>query len=391
MRVGIDAMCWANGRGYGRFTRELVSAMVALAPQHEFVCVLDRLARDQFHLTGPNVRTVVVDQAVSPTRAAAAHGSRSLRDMLRLGRAVAREQVDVFFSPTVYTYFPLPLRLPAVVTIHDVIAERYPKLTLPTRRDWLFWQLKVKLAITQAKVLLTVSNFAALEIAKMHGLRVGRIRVALEAPAAAYQPSQSPAEIAAMAARVGVPPGARWLTYVGGFNPHKNLPTLIRAHRDAASRLQTPLHLVLIGSLDGDVFHAELPAIREAIRVSGTEPLVHWTGFLPDEDIRHLHSGAVALVLPSTSEGFGLPAVEAAACGTPVIATAESPLPIILEGGGLFIRPGSVGDLAEAITELATNEVRRQQLGQVGLARARALDWRHAAQAAMAAVEDAAR
>ena len=84
-----------------------------------------------------------------PILVATAAGLQSVpRDMLRLTRATGREPLDVFFSPSVYTYFPLPPRLPAVVTIHDAIAERFPHLTLPSARARLFWKLKVKLLMT---------------------------------------------------------------------------------------------------------------------------------------------------------------------------------------------------------------------------------------------------
>src|SRR5690606_21919259 len=157
MRIGIDGSCWTNARGYGRFTRELVPALVAQAPTHEFVCFCDPQALEAFELSAPNVRMVEVPTAVAPTRAAAADGYRSPLDMLRFSLAVAREKLDVFFSPSVYTYFPLPPGLRAVVTIHDAITERFPELTLPTPRARLFWRLKVGLAIRQARLVLTVS------------------------------------------------------------------------------------------------------------------------------------------------------------------------------------------------------------------------------------------
>lgn len=391
MRIGIDACCWSNERGYGRFARELLRAMVRVAPHDEFVCFLDRWTLDSFDLELPNVRVVSVNQAASPTRAASARGYRSPFDMLKLARAVHTEPLDVFFCPSVYTYYPLPLGLPAVITIHDAIAERFPELTLPSARDRLFWRMKVRLAIWQARLILTVSEFSRRELAAVLRIPAKRIRVAGEAPASAYRPSETAEQIRAVARRFGLPDEARWLTYVGGFNPHKHVDSIVRAHAAAARRLHhRPLYLLLVGSADRDVFHGDLDAIEAAIAEEGTGGLVKWTGFVPDDDLRHLHTGALALVIPSECEGYGLPAVEAAACGTPVIATTASPLPEILAGGGLFVPPGDVDSLIAAVDTLLADEPGRKAMGQRALEQAGRLSWSSSAEVALRALREAA-
>ena len=386
----MDATCWANGRGYGRFTRELVSCLIRESPDDQFVCFLDERAGQTFDIAGPNVIRVIVPLAESPTTAAGADSARSPLDMLRLTRAVARQRVDVFFSPSVYTYFPLPPRLPAVVTIHDAIAERFPELTLPSRRARLFWRAKVTLAIWQARLILTVSDYAAGELAEVLGVPPDRLRVSSEAPAAVYLAPPDPVAIGAAAERLGLRPGARWIVYVGGFNPHKHVDLLVHAHARMVNGRSDPPHLLLVGTVDGDVFHGAVESIHTAIATSGTSHLVHWTGFVPDEELRHLHAGALTSVLPSASEGFGLPAVEAAACGTPVIATTASPLPQILAGGGLFVPPGDVEALAGALAQMADDEPARRAMGAQARRQAGALSWSASAAVALAALHEAA-
>jgi glycosyltransferase involved in cell wall biosynthesis len=391
MRIGVDAVCWANGRGYGRFTRELVPAMAAAAPGDSFVCFLDARAADAFDLTAPNVRRVIVDLEHSPTAAASADGSRSPFDMLRLTRAVAAEPLDVFFSPSVYTYFPLPFRLPAVVTIHDAIADLYPKLTTPSLRARAFWKLKVYAALWQAGLVLTVSDFAAAQIARALPVSPKRLRVAVEAPATTYAPGATAEAIAAHAQSVGLPPGSRWFTYVGGFNPHKNVDVIIRSHAAVVGECRdNPPYLVLVGAIDGDVFHGDRAGLCRVIADVGTESLVKWAGFVADEDLRFLHCGATALLLPSVAEGFGLPAVEAAACGTAVIATTESPLPQLLEGGGIFVAPNDQTALTDAMRRLTRDDALRARMAATALDRARALSWDRAARSALAALREVA-
>ncbi|MCL4864776.1 MAG: glycosyltransferase family 4 protein [Gemmatimonadales bacterium] len=364
--------------------------MIRAAPDDEFLCLLDDRAAATFTLEAPNLRRVVVPLGESPTVAARADSARSPLDMLRLTRAVARLGVDVFFSPTVYSYFPLPPRLPTVITIHDAIAERFPALTLPSRRARLFWNAKVRGALWQARLVLTVSDYAAGELTEVLGVAPGRIRVTSEAPAGVYRIPADPAGIAAAAARAGLPAGARWIVYVGGFNPHKHVDLLVRAHAAAIRDRTNPPHLLLVGTTDGDLFHGSLDTIRDAITASGTAHLVHWAGFVADEELRHLHGGAVASVLASASEGFGLPAVEAAACGTPVVATTASPLPTLLAGGGLFVPPGDLEALTAALVQLLDDEPARAAMGRVARERAMALSWDASARVALDALHEAA-
>jgi alpha-1,3-rhamnosyl/mannosyltransferase len=363
--------------------------MVAQAPAEDWIFFVDELAAEKVDLAAPNLKIVRVAQRESPVRAAAADGHRSPADMLRFTRAVWRERPDVFFSPSVYTFFPLPPGLPAVVAIHDAIPERFPELTLPSRRARLFWTGKVRLALTQAKLILTVSRYAASELEQVLGVARARIRIAQNAPSPDYFPVD-PAEARATAREHGVPEGEPWFTYVGGFNPHKRVDTIVRAHAQVVHEGGLRPHLLLVGSLSDDVFHGNLAEIRAAIEAAGTGDLVHWCGFVPDAALRALHSGATALVLVSESEGFGLPAMEAAACGTPVIGTTSSPLPELLPGGGLFVEPGDVERIAQAMRKLLLDPEARSAMGDQARRSAGALSWDDGARVALQSLSEAA-
>jgi glycosyltransferase involved in cell wall biosynthesis len=391
MDIGVDATCYANPRGYGRFTRQVLPALVDRAPNDRFICFLDQRAAEHFDLQGDNVRPVIVDVSTSPTLAASADGRRSVTDLLRLSRAVWRERLDVFFSPSVYSYFPVPPGMRTVVTIHDTIVERFPALTLPTRASRIFWRMKVRAALFQARLVLTVSDYSANEITAVLGVSPRNIRVAIEAPAPAFRPATDRLAVSKLAERLGIPHAMRWIMYVGGFNPHKNVDDAVRAHARVARLLgDAAPRLILVGPVEEDVFHGNAASIRAVIDAEGTGSLVHWTGFLPDADLSHLYSGAVALVLPSSAEGFGLPAVEAACCGTPVVATTASPLPTLLAGAGFFVEPHDIGGLTDALLQLASDADVHRRMSAAALDRTRALDWGRTADAVLAALREAA-
>jgi glycosyltransferase involved in cell wall biosynthesis len=366
-----------------------MQSMVRLAPDHEFVCFGDRRAFAAWTPTAPNVRCVEVAVRHSPTLAARVDGNRSPSDMLRLSRAVWKTPVDVFFSPSVYSYFPLPPGVRSVVTVHDAIPERFPQLTLPSRRARLFWKMKVGLAIWQARLVLTVSEYSRRDIARVLGVPSNRIRVAVEAPSADYRPSD-PADSAAAATRAGIPAGTPWFIYVGGFNPHKRVDTVIRAHAELARGRAVPPRLLLVGKATGEAFYGADAKLRALIAELGTESIVTWTGYVPDDELRHLVSGAVASLLPSECEGFGLPAVEAAACGTPVIATIESPLPELLDGGGVFVAPGDVRAVVDGMRRLLDDPAERRQMSEQARECASRLTWEACGRSTLTALTEAA-
>jgi len=389
MKIGVDATSWFNGRGYGRFARELLPELFSVGREHRFVLFIEEMNASRLDLDAENVTRRVVRCGEAPSAAASADGYRSPLDLLRFGAAVARERPDVMFFPTVYAFFPVPFGLRSVVTVHDTIAERYPNLTLPSARARLFWRMKVRLALLQSRLVLTVSRYSARDISERLGVPTRRLRVTSEAPSAVYRPASDEAVERARRA-CDLPDGARWFTYVGGFNPHKRLDVLVKAHGALARESEDPPHLLLVGSLSSDVFHACRTELVDLIRKEGTESLVHWTGFVADEDLRALHTGALACVLPSECEGFGLPAVEAAACGAPVVATRESPLPELLEGGGWFVAPGRVDDLAAALSAACGDEPGRRARGRRARERTALLSWREAARRTLSTLEEAA-
>ena len=388
MRIGIDVTCWPNVRGYGRFTRELVTAMTKIPGEDEFVLFIDRTSAVDALRFLPHCTVVEVETRVAPSKAASAAGSRTPADVLRMSAAVYRHRPDAFFFPTVYSWFPLPLGVPSVVTIHDAIAERFPSIVVPGFRARTLWRLKLALAIRQARRILTVSEYAREDIARIHSIPLDSIAVAVEAPAAVYHPSTAE-EAASEVRKLGVDPADGWFVYVGGMSPHKNVPNLVRCFSRLAAELDRPPALILAGPVEDDVFHGEHETVMREIIAGGVEDLVKWAGYVADESLRRIFSGALALVLPSRCEGFGLPAVEAAACGAPAIATTESPLPTLLDGGGIFVRPGDDDGLYRAMRELATDGEMRATMGARALDCARRLSWDVAARAALDTIRGA--
>ena len=374
MKVGIDASTWTNRRGYGRFTRELVKAMVRSHPEHDFVLVVDAATAAQGEF--PERATLeVVATSEQQIQAASADGSRQIVDLWRMARAVARARFDVFFFPTRYSFFPLICATPTVIAFHDATAERHPELIFPGFRSRLLWRIKTRLALRRADRLVTVSQDARRQLSDVFQYPAESITVISEGPDPIFRPRIDDGEAANIRDRFMLPPDDPLILYVGGISPHKNLQGLLHA----LERVPGSWHLVLVGDYKNDSFwgcYSELVTLLGDIGLSGR---VTFTGFVTDEELLHFYNASTMLVLPSMSEGFGLPVVEAMACGLPVAASARNSIPEVLGDAGLLFDPTSVEDISGCITRLLEDPQLRDQLRLLGLARAERYSWEQGA------------
>jgi glycosyltransferase involved in cell wall biosynthesis len=388
MRIAIDVSTWNNRRGFGRFTRELVGALLRRPGSHRFVLFAD----SAIEVPG-DVQTIVVPQSRPVAEAAVAEGNRRPRDLLRFSAAVRRARPDVLFYPAVYSWFPCPLGLPNLLTLHDAIAEHFPDLVFPLARYRMMWNLKVRLARAQASRFLTVSNAAREEIVSYMGIARERIDLTTEGPKAQFRAIDSAAELERMrgeiGARFGLPPGARTVCYVGGFAPHKNLLGLLSAFEQVVERGPNDVHLLLVGDHASAGFHSNLAQLHQ--RLADQPALaarVHFTGFVDDALLAAIYATSLATVMPSFSEGFGLPIVESMACGTPVLAARVGSMPEIVGDTGRLFDPHDTDALARGLLDWCSSDrAALDALRRSSLARAAQFSWQRAAQLTLESLE----
>lgn len=376
MRIGIDGACWQNRRGFGRYARSLLTAIFDEPRGHEFVVFVD-------HDPNPDllrrcVTPVRVDTNAQVTEAAIAGARRSVVDLWRFRNAVRRQSLDVMYFPAVYSWYPTGGQAPTVITFHDAIAERYPHLVFPDLAGRFMWSAKLWVAARTATQFTTVSCAAREEIVQYLGIPRERIAVMLEAADPRFSPVADPERLTAVRRKLGLSCDARLLLYVGGFAPHKNLIRLIDAFAAAqATPAAQDVHLVFVGDPKGDGFHSNYEEIKA--RSNGHPSLagrVFFTGFVSDEDLTAVYSDALAVAMPALSEGFGLPAAEAIACGTPVIATRGGAVEEIVGSAGLFFDPLDIADMARVITAVAQGGEALETVRSACLPRAAQMSWR---------------
>lgn len=364
--------------------------MVAEFPGHEFHLVVDRQTAEAGEFPAA-ARVVVVPTRRQPTQAASADGARGLRDMWRMTRAVSRLRPDAFFFPAVYSFFPLLNRVPTVVTFHDAIAENYPGLIFPGRRARLFWGMKTWLARRQADRILTVSESARAEVAKAFRLPPSSITVIPEGPSPAFRLLDDPAALRGIRQKYQLPEASPLILYVGGLSPHKNLAGLLRSLSHLRERGSASWHAVLVGDNTSDSFYGcyqELLALRREL---GLDDRVSFTGFVSNEELVVLYNAATLMVLPSFSEGFGLPVVEAMACGLPVAVSRRGSLPEVTGDAGLLFEPDDLPGMAEVIGRLLGDAALRSELRAAGLRRVERYSWRTAARRTVELLESLVR
>lgn len=362
-RVAVNAsIIGRQSSGLGEHARGLVRALDAL---HAPLVIHTALPTAVAPLRAAVRRA---PSLILPERGLSGHLARMMWTQLALGRRLARDGTDVLVNTI--PEGPLASSVAQVTVVHDLIPLDFPG---DYPRQQLYFRRLVPAMLRRARMVVAVSEATRRRVMDAYGLPPARVRTVQNGFDAERFSPDGPA--------VG-DGGLPYVLFVGNLLPHKNLPRLVEAFARAAA--STPARLVVVGGGRPRAI-AQLRALAERVRAT-----VEIRAFVPPAELAPLLRGARALVLPSLAEGFGLPAVEAMACGTPVIVSNVSALPEVVGDAALLVDPLDVAALADAIARVLSDDRLRKELSARGLERAARFSWARCAGELLTVVHEVA-
>jgi glycosyltransferase involved in cell wall biosynthesis len=369
--IYIDVSAAVHSRaGLGRYAESLARALVARDPE-QFALFFNR--------RGPVRRLEGLERI--PARTVQA-GYKPWRTAVWLGQLATLGFDRLLPGAELYhatEHLLMPLRrVPTVLTVHDLIFRLFPQ----HHKRLNCWYLNVAMPLfcRRASAIIAVSEATKHDLVRLYGLEPARVHVVHEAAAPHFQPAP-PAEIERVRTRYRLPDA--YLLHVGTVEPRKNLSRLLEALHRLKSGGEA-VRLVLVGG-KGWLYESFFRRLEEL----ALGDAVCLPGYVPDADLPALYSGARLVAVPSLYEGFGLPVLEAMACGVPVACSNVSSLPEVGGDAARYFDPADVETMAETLGAIWRDEGVRQEMQQRGLARAAQFSWTRAAEETMAVYEQA--
>jgi len=361
VRIGIDArLIFYHQAGIGQYILRLTQALAQIARDDAFILFTSRKDKT-IHIPQPNVRQ---QPLWTP--------SHYRFERITLSVELAPFALDVLHSPDFIP--PRWTRCPTVITVHDLAFLRYPRFL--TRASARYYG-QVDLAARQATHIIAVSQSTKRDLINLLGVPESKITVIYEAAHPLFAPMDKTRAREFVRRLYNLPD--EFVLFVGTIEPRKNLPTLLRAFKRLRDNYKMQLPLVIAGYRGWLV-----EEVDQALAEVQLGDALRFLGSVRNEELVYLYNAASLFVLPSFYEGFGLPPLEAMACGTPVIVSNVSSLPEVVGDAALLVAPDDVEGLAVAMARVLTDETLRNELRDKGLARARTFSWERAARETLA-------
>lgn len=376
MLIGLDGIPLTEPKtGVGHYTFELGRALAAAAAADKFELVYPS-RYPSFAL--PNDDSFALPENLQATRVSTGALDRQWWS-IGLPRYARRRGIELFHG----TNYEVPLwgKLATVLTIHDLSAFVHPETQIGRRARRL--RRRLPLMAKRATRIITPTEFVREEVCERLKINPDKVSAVAEAPRHTFYPLEFE-EARAAAARLGVE--VNFLLAVGTIEPRKNLLTLLSAFEELIGDTATPGDLKLVIAGPTGWLHDEFSA---RVATSPARARVHLAGYLEDEDLRALYSACRVFVYPSLYEGFGLPPLEALACGAPVVASRIPALVETLSESALFFPSTDAPTLAAVISDLLVDAEACHRLREAGLQRAREFSWDRAARLTLEVYEQA--
>ena len=339
--------------GLGVMNQNLISELMSVNEQFDF----SLYSQANYFKSNYLDRTIAVDAALSPDHGFSGHTKRIFWYQTKLKQQLKHQQADLFFSP-VYEgmFFP---NVPQIVTVHDLIPLKYPELSPKWKY---YYQYALPFLLKQSQRIVCVSTHTKQDIVKTYSLNPNSIDVVYNGyDRHLFYPQPHPDILQKYNLD-------KYFLYVGDMRFYKNLSRCL----EAFDRLpQKDCKFVITGKKD-DFFY---PEVERQVKTLNTRDRIIFLDYVPSADLTVLYSMAQALVFASLYEGFGLPVLEAMACGCPVITSKATSIPEVGGDSVLYVDPYDVDSIAKGMNQVVNNEELRINLTQQGLARAKLFSW----------------
>lgn len=362
MRIAFDASTISTQGGPRTYVLGLLDALFRVDRENDYVVFYN----DPIHLGRfPRAREIVLP-GKSPL-------ARLWREHVLLPLTCRREKVDLLHCPK--SAIPYYVPCPTIVTLHDLIPLRHPETEKFVAR--VYWNIQIPIAARKSSFIITDSEHARQEIIEDFNVPPERIKAVMLGFNPAMLEERAPAGAAVVRGKYGLPEG--YLLYVGTIQPRKNIDTLIEAYASLRSCRAGMPKLVIVGR-KGWLYDKLFARIAEL----GLTDQILFTGFVPDEELPYIYDGAKLFAYLSFFEGFGLPPLEAMACGIPVITSDATSLPEVVADAGITVPPEDAAAVAAAIARLLDDPEYAALLGKRGRERAELFSWEAAARETLA-------
>lgn len=359
MRIGIDTrMMKQPFEGVGRYTKSLVSSLLLVDQENKYFLIQDKFTID-FFKESDRIKIVKVP-----------YPALSIRTLFFLHKVIEKEKIDVFHSP--FSLGPLFSKRPFIITFHDLMVLKFPNFfegrnLLIKVFAKLFFSIVVPITSNKCRMILTDSNKVKNEIITFLKQDPDKIKVSNPGVDEYFKKLTSKSLNGKLPE---LKPNKKTILYVGNTRPYKNLPRLLEAFGLLQKKRPENYQLVIAGGEKRN-----LPLLKKITLDLSIEKNIIFAGNLTDPEVVALMNAADVFVFPSLEEGFGLPPLEAMACGTPVVTSNVSSLPEVVRDAALLVDPENVEGIAFAIERVLTDEKLREELIKKGFERVKRFSW----------------